>query len=216
MVVEALNLKTILKLLMAFLLAVAGYFALPEEDLPTGVVAERLSQEPRYTIDGQEVSRKDAERALIENEVPDDSGKIRLVLIGTDTERAKVLEDFQKPRLKALSEKLVINAYPSDHPLVRDRGYQTGGSPSIYVMQSDGKVLGRNKDGKYYGAEWLACAIEQKPYDPSQDPDLTPQPAPGPQPVPNPLPNLQQVPWYYWALGLFVVWYVFLRKGKNP
>jgi len=219
---ELLNLKTLLKLTLAILLCVAGWLALPdvEENLPTGVDASKLSPEPRYSIDGKETTREAVDAVLLANYVPDDSGKIRLVLIGDEAARRKVLDDFTKPRLKALSDKLVINAYPDDHPLVKQAGFVTSGDVDIYVMRADGKVLGRNHDGKYHGPEWLACAIEQKPYDPSKDPDLTPKPGPrpnpdGPSPLLPSLPDLQQVPWFYWVVGAILIYLVFLRKGAK-
>lgn len=144
---------------------------------PTGVVRAKLSGEPRYLLDGQDVTRDKAMRAIAAtgDGVPDDAGRLRLVVAGgTEAERRAVLDDVAKLPA-ALAEKVLAHAYPADSPLVRDRGYVATGAPSITLLTGAGKVLGRNLDGTYRGAAALAAAVEAgAKYDPAKDKDLYP------------------------------------------
>lgn len=144
---------------------------------------------PKYSLNGKEITRAQAFQALREADIPADSGKRRLTIIGSEGDRAKVLSDLKThPALAKYKDNLVIQSYPREAPLIKEVGFEVDGKPSIYLQSARGEVLGRNLDGSYPGPEKLAEALRRTDasYDPKKDPDLVPPPA---------LPGLPSLPW---------------------
>jgi hypothetical protein len=175
-----------------------------DTDLPTGVVRERLSPVPRYEVDGDPVTRQEVIDAI--GRVPDDTRKTWVVIVGREADTQRVLDDFGKPELARFRDSIIVRAYTPDHPVVRDRGYVGTGSPSITVVQPDGRVIARNRDGQYYGAAWLSSAIEQKPYTPDTDPDIH---------RPRLPQSVAEVPWWAWAVGGAALAFFLLNYRKR-
>jgi hypothetical protein len=182
-----------------------GARAQAEEQLPTGVVAEHISDN-RYTYRGKECSRR-AVLDAIEGNLVDDSATMWVTVVGPEAERRAVLKDLaDSPQLAAWKGKLRIKGYGPDHWAVKDSGFQPG-KPSIHIEAADGASLWRQEDYAH-GAEGLAAALEwadrrQRPdYDPEKDPgpgkpwrkpDPPPTPAPAPNPPENPAPDAHGV-----------------------
>lgn len=124
------------------------------------------------TYSGRKIS---CERAveLIGKEVPDDSKKFRLVVIGTPSEQKEALAQFAmvEPDIKNRCNTWSVT---SDHWSLQDgvtgqAVFKTEGSPVVYFQAPDGKVLHRQDDGKD-----IPQAIRKavKAYDSNKDPDL--------------------------------------------
>jgi hypothetical protein len=129
-----------------------------------GVAPEKISKQERYTLNGREVGA---------GEVPKDSKRLRLTIIGSETERKKVTDDLnQNPLLMPFTMNLLVRDYAPEHWHVARSGFVTTGHPSIYLQAPDGKVLHRTDS--YPGPAPLAEAIRKVDpnYDPKKDPDL--------------------------------------------
>jgi hypothetical protein len=162
--------------------------------LPTGADFSKIKP-GRHTLNGMPVCRETALQAIEGGSIPDDAGKQRLTVIGTVSDRARVVNDLKNaPELAAYRTALVVKSYDPSHWAVANAGFRTSGAPSIYLQEADGTVLHR-QDG-YAGAADLANALRkaQPDYDPNKDPDLRRTPAPpptppGPAPAPAPAPT---------------------------
>ena len=175
-----------------------------------GVNMEKISKRETYSINGEEVSKKQVEAVLAGDQIPDDANKLRLTVIGPDKDRQRVLADIGKSKaFDPLREKLVIKEYPPDHWAVKGVGFKTTGTPTIYLQAPGGKVLHR-QDEDAGGAEKLAEAISKveairKPdpnYKAEADPDLR-KPA---------LADMRLMSWAgVGGAGLFVLWLLFRR-----
>lgn len=191
-----------------------------------GIDTSKLSGARRYLHNGREVSREKALRLIESNpeapDLPDESKLLRMVLIGSEPDRKRVLDDLQQPRLAKLKDRMLVQAYDAGDPIARRRGYVTTGSPSITLQAPDGKVIARNRDGTYPGAEAFAAGVIEaaKPYVPDLDPDLNPKPAPKPKdPEPAPAPaqpfDLAKLPGWAWGLAGVALALFLTRKGEG-
>jgi|YNPNPStandDraft_1061719.scaffolds.fasta_scaffold00077_16 hypothetical protein len=141
-----------------------------------GIVRAGLNgSNERITLDGREITRSEAERILQAGSLADDSGKLRLTVIGTEADRRRVLQDLQGP-LRDIAEQCLVQDYPPDHWAVTGVGFYTAGRPTIYIQAPDGSVLHRQDDYND-GAEGLRKAFQclRKPnpnYQPDKDRDL--------------------------------------------
>lgn len=176
----------------------------PPADQPlTGVVWEKVKGGNRYTICGHEITKDLAHEALLESgasEVPNDSGKIRLTLIGTDEECKTAFSALAKANL---TDNMVVQSYRPDDWAVRP-GFVTAGHPSIYMQAPDGKVLLRQSAFDNTTVQAVRKAVPD--YDPKKDPDG----------APRVLPNVDLAKLApYWPLGLLggVALLLLLRKG---
>ncbi len=129
----------------------------------------------RITLDGRQITRAEATRILQAGSLTDDSGKLRLTVIGTEADRRRVLDDLKGP-LTDIAGQCLVQDYPPDHWAVAGVGFYTAGKPTIYVQAPDGKVLHR-QDDYADGPEGLRLAFERlrKPdpnYQPDKDRDL--------------------------------------------
>jgi hypothetical protein len=110
---------------------------------------------------------------LVGKQVPDDSKKFRLTIIGTEVEQKAALVQFAslEPEYK---DRFNTWAVAADHWSLKDgitgeAVFKTQGNPVLYVQAPDGKVLHRQDDPKD-----LPQAIRKavKKYDAAKDPDL--------------------------------------------
>lgn len=129
----------------------------------------------RITLDGRQITMAEAARILQAGSLADDSGKLRLTVIGAEPDRRRVLDDLQGP-LADIAAQCLVQDYPPDHWAVAQAGFYTAGKPTIYVQAPDGKVLHR-QDDYADGAEGFRQAFERlrKPdpnYRPDKDRDL--------------------------------------------
>ena len=124
----------------------------------------------RITLDGREITRAEAARILQAGSLADDSGKLRLTVIGHESDRRRVLDDLKGP-LADIAHECLVQDYPPDHWAVAKAGFYTAGQPTIYVQTSDGTVLHR-QDDYADGAEGLRQAFERlRTPDPNYRPD---------------------------------------------
>jgi hypothetical protein len=164
-----------------------------------GVDSARLAHgDDRYLINGRQVTREDALRAVGSSNLADDSHKPRLTVIGSEADRQRVLADFEAAPLAEWRPKLVLHAYAPDHWHVAKAGFKTDGKPTIYLQRADGVVMHRQDDYSG-GAPVLAQAIRKADpnYDPAKDPNANkPTPAPGaPDWINGLLAKLPVPPW---------------------
>lgn len=192
-----------------------------------GVDRSKISTKPRYCINGKEVTRSQAIRAASEP-IPDDENRFRLVLVGSESDTTRVLTDTTR----VIGDRVIVQAYTPDCPLVKQRGWSAQGSPAISLLSPTGKVIARNTSGKYPGKEETIQAVNRLVnaydtskegaktgvYDPSKDKDLFEQPRPVPDPN-KPGPDggkpfsPEQIPWWAWLAGGVAVM-LLLRKDK--
>jgi hypothetical protein len=141
-----------------------------------GIDRKQLGQaRERITLGAREVTHAEARKLLEAGTLADDSGKLRLTIIGSEADRQRVLDDL-KGLLADLAGSFLIQSYAPDHWAVARAGFQTSGKPTIYVQAPSGKVLHR-QDDYADGADGLRRALEavRKPdpnYDPAKDRDL--------------------------------------------
>lgn len=176
-----------------------------EEPKNFGMDASKIGKEPKYWINGKEVSRREAMAAV--QKVPDDRHKLSLTIIGSVDDRKRVLQELDK--LGELRALVVVQAYNPDDPMIKLFGFVTSGKPTIYLQRSDGVVL--HRQDIFNEVEELATAIRKADpaYDPKKDPDLTKKP----NPSPLSLPDLSKIPPAYVVIGIVIV--IFLLQGKR-
>lgn len=109
---------------------------------------------------------------LVGKQVPDDSKKFRLTIIGTETEQKEALAQFAMLESE-YRDRFNTWAVSADHWSLRDGAgqavFHTKGNPVLYVQAPDGQVLHRQDDPKD-----LSTAIRKavKSYDAAKDTDL--------------------------------------------
>lgn len=137
-----------------------------------GVDQSKIEKGEKYFFNGSLVSRDTAIKKV--SGIPDDSTLLRITIIGTKEQREIVVNDLKNnPAFNELREKFVVQDYPPDHWAVKDVGFYTAGSPTIYVQQPDGVVIHRQDDYSD-GADGLATALRKSDpnYRREGDPDL--------------------------------------------
>lgn len=179
-----------------------------------GIEVEKLGH--GYSINGKPATRKEAYEFLQKRTLDDDSRRLRLTVIGTADECRRVLDDLADPKVKAHLGDAIVATYRPDHWHVD--GVFEPGAPSIYFQKPGGEVLARlaSYPGKAVFSEVLRKGHPD--YDPGKDrdaDDLT-RPAPGPAgPAGGKLKfDLAAVPSYLWAVGGFLVAFLFLKRGS--
>jgi hypothetical protein len=205
------------------LLSAAGLFAMaaasvagtdPEEpdEPPTGVEVDQLQKAgapARYWRRGALVDREDVLRAVGQAKtIPDDRGKYRLTVIGSDAERQPVLDDYKKSVEAELRTQILVWSVPPDHWSLHDSAsgtplFKTDGHPTIYLQAADGKVLHR-QDG-YSGPADFAAIRKATGYDPARDRNLNKTDGAGSSAIPP----------VVWAAGGAVLVYLVLRNRKK-
>lgn len=184
----------------------------PQEEPLTGVDSSRMKNDgqERFIIDGKQVSRKQYMQLIEGGQIPDDANKLRLTVIGAEADRNGVLKDLASATpLSAWAGKLVVQDYAPADWAVANAGFVTGGKPTIYLQQPDGKVLLRMD--QYDGPQALAEAIRKADpnYKPDQDPSGKPSPA---SPASSSGTVFGVSPWALGVLGLGIVATLLFRK----
>jgi len=137
--------------------------------LPPGGVETDKIRPNRHSVNGKDCSRKEMLDAIKKAEVPNDQGKLRLVVIGSEDQTKPILE-----QLKTLPEAqdFLITAYTPDHWAVKDSGLTAGHAFSIVALTPDGTVLHRQNDCEG-GIVALAEALRDAKdgYNGTSDPD---------------------------------------------
>lgn len=160
-----------------------------------GVDQTKLGGLEAYKINGKPVTKAQAEKAIQGGQVPDDAHKLRLTVIGQESERKQVLADLAaSPALVPFKDKLLVQAYAPDHWAVAQAGFVTTGKPTVYLQAPDGKVLHRQDDYQD-GADGLAKALRKADpdYKPDKDQDKRKDPV---------LPGLPELPPWAPVAGL--------------
>lgn len=181
---------------MIYAILLASVFSPASDGYNFGVEFDKIDKSPKYTRNGKEVTKRQAIEAV--GKVNDDTGKLRLTVIGPDADRKAVLADIAKAPWR---DSVLVQDYPPDHWTMRV-GFVTTGKPTIYVQTADGKVKHR-QDDYAGGIDRLTEAVRKADpnYKPDADPDLTKNPL-----IPANLPKW--LPWAAGAVGL----YLLLRK----
>lgn len=137
---------------------------IPQQELPTGVDHERLSQSNSYLCNGNRCTKNNVIEYLTAN-IADQSNKKRITLIGSESDCKKVLDSLPVDTL----DWAVIKSYAPDDWYVKSKGFKVTGTPVIYIQEPDGTIIHRQDDAK--GAD--KAVVRGAPgYDPSKDPDL--------------------------------------------
>lgn len=128
-----------------------------------------------YSINGKAVGASEALDAIRDGGLPNDTELPRLIVIGNDAARKKVLADIDTaPDLAAFKGKIVVQGYPPGHWHVSaERGFvqPVGDGVVIQAQTAGGKVLWRQENYNG-GAPELARALRDRVpgYDPAKDP----------------------------------------------
>lgn len=173
-----------------------------------GVEWDKVQDErSRIMMGKREISRAEAMR-LVEGDVPDDAAKLRLTIIGPEADRKRVLAALEQSPLAELKGRFVVQAYDPGDWAIKNYGFVTTGTPTIYVQMPSGKVL--HRQDTYTTAEDLATALRKADptYQPSKDPDARKPALPG-------VPDLKQIPVPVWILGGLGVLYLLRKRGDQ-
>jgi hypothetical protein len=126
-----------------------------------------------YEMNGKPATRDEVMQAF-EDRATDQSGKLRLTVIGPRQARQAVLEDLEKtPDLQGVVKDFLLKDYdPNDWEVARS-GFYTKGSPTIYVQAPSGKVL--HRQDSYEGPADLASVLRKAndQYKAEADPNLS-------------------------------------------
>jgi hypothetical protein len=176
-----------------------------------GLDPRRVPAEARYRLNGKEVSRREALAAF--GALADDSGKLRLTIVGDADLRKRVLDDLANhPALKGARDRLLVQDYPPGHWAVAGVGF----APGVTLQPPagpDGTAPVLFRMTSYAGPDALATALRKADpnYRPERDPDPA-KPAPAAPPV-----SLDPSKWptALWVLGGIVLVLVFFRRKEK-
>lgn len=149
----------------------------------------------KITFNGKEITQQEANKAITNN-IPDDSTKFNVTVVGSETQRKDFLILWET--LEAdIKDKCKLWCCTPDHWSVKD--FKT---PSIYCQAPDGKVLHRQDD---FNEPLSAIRKAVKGYDPAKDPDLR---------KPSPTPTLPDFNWFWILVGGLGLLVFSKYKGK--
>lgn len=179
-------------------------------ELPTGVVKSELGKHgTRYLISEKGVTREvDRDKAIERlepyvrtgGELTDDSKKPRLTLIGPKADRERALAELPAE----LKTKWLVQSYEPTDWAIKNYGFVTTGTPTIYLQEPSGKVMFRQD--AYEGPKtWDAVRKADPTYDPNKDPNGKPSPL---------IPTSGSVPTWVWIVGGAALLY-WLFKGQK-
>ncbi len=158
-----------------------------ENPLNYGVDWDKIADH-RATFDGRTISCEKAHE-LIGKQIPDDSKKFRVTIIGTDSEQKDAMTQYAmlEPTLKDRCSTWLVTA---DHWSLKDGvtgqvAFKTDGHPVVYLQAPDGKVLHRQDDAKDMP---MAIRKAVKAYDAKKDPDARVDPLTPTTPIHPALP----------------------------
>ncbi len=170
---------------------------LVEQAIPTGVEWDKIHGDG-YSRKGKAITRAEAFEAVTTG-IPDDGSKLRLTIIGPDASRAKVEADLKLPENKDIADRVLPWSVKPDHFSVRDTGFVTNGSPTVYCQAPDGKVIFR--EDTYEPTDFGAIRKAIATYDAAKDPGRVPPASPT---------NLTPI-----AIGAGVVLLIFLLANRK-
>lgn len=141
--------------------------------------------EERYSMGGCCISREDALRLIGDRQLPDESSKLVISVIGTPDQTKRIMDDLQGQLAPFLNGFRKPKVYLPDSWEITGVGFRPKRTPYISIQTAEGVELHAQSDYDD-GAPGLRKAIERlrKPnpqYDPSKTPDLRkdlPVPAP--------------------------------------
>lgn len=178
-----------------FLPLLGGRFGTPcrppaEPPFRFGVVADQLGG-AGYRINGRVATREEVLARLGRDSLQDDTARLRLTVWGDAADRERALAAVRQ-QLGRAADQVLVQSYPADHWSGRV-GFETGGSPSIYLQMPDGKVLWRADSDRDLAG--LAEAVRRA--DPNYDPLKDPSPL---RPALPSLPAFDPtaIPWWAW------------------
>ncbi len=158
-------------------------------------------------LNGRPVTMEQA-IGVVSGQIPDDSKKFRLTVIGADGQRKPVVDAFSQVE-REVKERIVIWDVPPDHWSLKDNAtgktvFKVDGAPTVYLQAPDGKVLHRQDD--WSGVDdFQAIRKAMKAYDSSKDPDFR-KPNPEPKKPAGPEQSTNNLPWILAAiLGAMVL-----------
>jgi len=177
------------------------------DELPTGVDLDRIGKGAEYVICDDKSCRPISRRAAIEaieNGVPDDSGKLRLTIIGTPEDRKRVEAELAQVENADIKAAVNVWSVEPNHWSVADVGFKTDGKPTIYLQRPDGKVLGR--DDSFEGKPTIEAIRKRvNAYDASKDLRIKVEPT-----------VRVDIPWVPFGIfGGIIAGAVILAKGGN-
>jgi hypothetical protein len=152
--------------------------AQPDEPAPAvaenhGVDLSKIGPS-RCMMNGREVTMEHA-LGVVGGQIPDDSQKLRLTVIGTQEKRQPVITALAQlePELR---NRIVPWSVPADHWSLKDTAtgqtaFKADGAPTVYLQAPDGKVLHRQDDWRGPD-DFQAIRKAVKAYDAKKDPDL--------------------------------------------
>lgn len=164
---------------------------------------------------GREVSKEQIFAALGKASLADDSGQLALTVIGPDAERQRVLSDLESAApLAAFKGKVKVQGYTPDHWAVKDAGFVTTGTPTIYCQAPDGKVF--HRQDSYAGPEALAEALRKASdsYNAAKDPNLNQSEIE--RLFSDAKQQIETVPAWVWLALALVVYLRFFHKEPTP
>ncbi len=137
--------------------------------------------DPRYAQELVESGKTD--QMFGDPNIPDDSKKLRITVIGSEAERKQAASEWEQQDADFKNKFIVWYLPPGDHSLCDSETgqpmWKQDGRPTIYCQTPDGRVINRQDDSK----DWIsAIRRASKKYDSSRDPDNR-----RPFPLPNPL-----------------------------
>jgi len=174
-----------------------------------GLDVARVPSNSSYRLNGKEVTRGEALSSF--KGLTDDSGKLRLTIVGDADLRRRVRDDLANhPTLIKLGDRLLVQDYPPEHWAVAGVGFAAGITLQP-APDAAGKAPVLIRLPTYSGPEALAGAIRQA------DPNYRPErdPTPGKIDPSKTLDAFRSTPelWVLGGLGLLVLLY--RRKGKS-
>lgn len=173
-----------------------------------GVRRDQWPSGEMYVINGHSCTRRTALAALTaDRELPKDTDKLRLTVIGDEKFRHRVLEDLDRaPPLAPWKERLLVQDYPAEHWSVAGLGFPARGIVVQAPPSADGRGRVLHQQTSYDGPEPFAGALRlvDKGYDKEKAPDLTKTAA-----------GAWSVPWVELILLLVVVALVVIILGVS-
>lgn len=140
-----------------------------------GVTLSGTQTGTRYRRGGSDISPEEADAYLSgdtsANPSPTKTTK-HVVVIGPESATLEVTKELHFCKLMdKLPACYSIQAFLPDDWQVKDSGYVTGGNPTIYFLDDDGKVLYRRDDADCSTEELVAALRDADPdYQPANDP----------------------------------------------
>lgn len=131
-----------------------------------------------YTHKGRPISRSEArELVAADPQIPDETGKLRVTVIGVPSDRAAYVAAYNAPAAADVRARTVLWEMAPDHWTVAEYGFVAAGKPTVYVQTIDadgrgGKVL--HRQDTYVVGDKSIDAIRRaiKTYDSTKDLDL--------------------------------------------